>query len=111
MSAVDGDGNELGGLRLPHVAVPLGTSTGVNVYKDMPGELCDREGIYVPFARTRAERERTGDPRRSLEERYAGREDYVAKVTAAADALVAARRLLAEDRDRYVEAARGAPGF
>ncbi len=111
VAAVDADGNEVAGIRLPHIAVPLGTSTGINVYKDLPGELCDRDGIYLPFARTRADRDRTGDPRPSLEERYAGRDDYVAKVTAAADALVAARLLLAEDRDRYVAAAREAPGF
>ena len=111
VAAVDADGNELAGLRLPHVAVPLGTYTGVNVYKDLPGELCDRDGIYLPFARTRADRERAGDPRPSLEERYKGRDDYVAKVTAAADALVKDRLLLAEDRDRFVAAAQEAPGF
>jgi hypothetical protein len=111
VAAVDADGNEVAGLRLPHIAVPLGTWTGVNVYKDLPGELCDRDGIYLPFARTQAEREQTGDPRPSLEERYHGRDDYVAKVTAAADALVAARLLLPEDRDRSVAAAKVAPGF
>jgi hypothetical protein len=111
VAAVDADGNELAGLRLPHVAVPLGTWTGVNVYRDLPGELCDRDGIFLPFARTRAEREKSGDPRPSLEERYAGREDYVARLTAAADALVAARLLLPEDRDRYIDAAKATPAF
>ena len=111
VAAADADGNELAGLRMPNIAVPLGTYTGVNVYRDRPGELCDRDGITLPFARTRADRDRTHDPRLSLEERYSSREDYVAKLTAAADALVAARRLLPEDRDRYVAAAREAPGF
>ena len=111
VSAVDGDGNEVAGLRLPHVAVPLGTYTGVNVYRDMPGELCDRDGMYVPFARTRAEREAAGDPRLSLQERYSGRADYVARVSAVVDRLVGARLLLAEDGAAYVAAARVAPGF
>lgn len=109
--AVDADGNETAGLRLPHLAVPLGTYTGVNTYRDIPGTLCDRDGIYLPFAATRAERERTGDPRPSLQERYRGRDDYVARLTAAADTLVAARRLLPEDRDRMIATARQAPGF
>ncbi len=105
VSAVDADGNEVAGLRLPHLAAPLGTYTGTNVYKDMPSELCDRDGIFIPFARTRADRERTGDPRLSLEERYGTRDAYAAKVKVAADALVAARLLLTEDAARYVTAA------
>ena len=111
VAAVDADGNEVAGLRLPPLAVPLGTYSGVNVYRALPGELCDRDGTYIPFAATRAERDRTGDPRPSLAERYGSRDDYVAKVAAAADALVGARLLLPEDRDRYLAAARSAPGF
>ena len=111
VSALDTDGNEVAGLRLPHLAVPLGTYTGTNVYRDMPAELCDRDGTYIPFARTRADRERTGDPRASLEERYGTRAAYVARVRAAADALVAGRLLLAEDADRYVAAAERVEGF
>ncbi len=109
--ALDADGNERAGLRLPHLAVPLGTYTGTNVYRDMPTELCDRDGMFVPFARTRAEREQTGDPRPSLEERYGSRAAYVDRVRAAAAALVAGRRLLAEDAERYVVAAGAAEGF
>jgi len=109
--AVDADGNEVAGLRLPHLAVPLGTYTGTNVYKDFPSELCDRDGTFIPFARTRADRESTGDPRPSLEERYGTRDVYVAKVKAAADALVAARLLLPEDAARSVEAAAASDRF
>lgn len=111
VSAVDADGNEVAGLRLPHLAVPLGTYTGTNVYKDFPSELCDRDGTFIPFARTRADRERSGDPRPSLEERYGTRDAYVAKVKAAADALVAARLILAEDAARYVAAAAASDRF
>jgi hypothetical protein len=109
--AVDADGNEVAGLHLPHLAAPLGTYTGANVYKDFPSELCDRDGTFIPFARTRAERGRTGDPRPSLEERYGTREAYVAKVKEVADALVAARLILAEDAARYVEAAAASNRF
>jgi len=109
--AIDADGNEVAGLRLPHLAAPLGTYTGTNVYKDVPTELCDRDGMFIPFARTRADRERSGDPRLSLEERYGSREAYVAKVKAAVDALVAARLILAEDAARYVAAAAASDRF
>lgn len=109
--AVDADGNEVAGLRLPHLAVPLGTYTGTNVYRDFPSELCDRDGSFVPFARIRAERERTGDPRLSLEERYGTREAYVARVKEAADALAAARLILPEDAARYVAAAAASDRF
>ena len=109
--AVDTDGNEVAGLRLPHLAVPLGTYTGTNVYKDFPSELCDRDGTFIPFARTRAERERTGDPRLSLEERYGTKEAYVAKVKEAADALAAARLILPEDAARYIAEAESGAAF
>jgi hypothetical protein len=105
--AVDTDGNEIAGIRLPPIAVPLGTYTGWNVYRAQPGELADRDGSLIPFARTRAEQEAARDPRPSLEERYGSREAYVAKVKAAAEALVAERLLLPADAAAYVEAAEG----
>jgi hypothetical protein len=111
ISKLDADGNEIAGLRLPDIAVPTATYTGTNVYKDMPAELCDRDGTYAPLARTEAERQAVHDPRPSLGERYGTHETYVAKLRAAADALVAARLLLAEDADRYVAAAQAASGF
>jgi hypothetical protein len=103
--AVDTDGNEVVGIRLPPIAVPLGTHTGWNVYRAQPGELADRDGSLIPFARTETEREAAGDPRPSLEERYGNREAYVTKVRAAAEALVAERLLLAADAAAYVAAA------
>ncbi len=105
VSAVDADGNEVAGIRLPPIAVPLGTYTGWNVYRAQPCELCDRDGSLIAFARTRQEREAAGDPRPSLEERYGSREAYVAKVKAAAEALVADRLLLPADAAVYVSAA------
>src|SRR6266481_5783867 len=103
--AVDADGNEVAGLRLPPIAVPLGTYTGWNVYRAQPGELADRDGSLIPFARTKTEREAAGDPRPSLAERYGSREVFVAKVEVAAAALVAERLLLPSDAAAYVAAA------
>jgi hypothetical protein len=109
--AVDADGNETDGIRLPPIAVPLATYTGWNVYRSEPTELCDRSGTYEPFARTRAEREASGDPRPSIMERYGSRAAYVAKVKATADALVSERLLLAADAARYVREAERSDRF
>jgi Alpha/beta hydrolase domain len=111
VAAVDADGNEVAGIRLPDVAVPLATYTGWNVYKAAPSELCDRDGSAIPFTKTKTEREASGDSRPSLEERYGSRAAYVAKVKAAADALVAERLLLPADAAAYVRAAETSTGF
>jgi hypothetical protein len=103
--AVDADGNEIAGIRLPPIAAPLGTYTGWNAYRAQPCELCDRDGSLIPFARDKRERETTGDPRSSLEERYGNRDAYVARVKVAAEALVADRLLLPADAAAYVTAA------
>jgi hypothetical protein len=109
--AVDADGNETDGIRLPPIAVPLATYAGWNVYRNEPTELCDRSGTYEPFARTRAERDATGDPRLSIIERYSTHATYVAKVKAAADALVAERLLLPADAARYIREAERSDRF
>ena len=111
VAVVDGDGNETSGIRLPPIAVPLATYTGWNLYARVPSELCDRDGSYIPFAKTKAERAAANDPRPSLEERYGSRADYVAKVRAAADALVAERLLLPADAAAYVRAAEASDRF
>ena len=54
-------------------------------------------GSFLPFPRTRIEREKTGDPRKSIAERYASRDDYLGKVVAAAEPLVRQRLLLERD--------------
>ena len=111
VAAVDADGNETSGIRLPPIAVPLATYTGWNLYARLPSELCDRDGSYIPFAKTKAEREAASDPRPSIEERYGSRADYVAKVRAAADALVRDRLLLPADAAAYVRAAEASDRF
>jgi hypothetical protein len=107
---VDADGNEIAGIRLPDVAVPLGTRTGWNVRGAgfARGALMV-VGSYLPFAATAKERRATGDPRPSLEERYPSREHYVKAVVRAAAELQKERLLLAEDVERYVAAAAIAP--
>jgi hypothetical protein len=108
---VDADGNEVTGIRLPPIAVPLGTYTGWNVYQAQPCELCDRDGSLIPFARTRTERDAAGDPRLSLEERYGSGENYIARIEAAAAGLVADRLLLRADAAAYINAARECDRF
>lgn len=111
VSAVDADGNETSGIRLPPVGVPLATYAGWNVYRELPDELGDRDGSYVPFAVTKTDRQRGGDTRLSLEERYSSLDDYVAKVGAYCDRLVAERLLLPADAKAYVDAARACKDF
>jgi Alpha/beta hydrolase domain len=107
VSQVDGDGNEIAGIRLPAIAVPLATHTGWNLYKAPypEGELCDREGSYVPFARNKAERLANGDPRPSLEERYGNHETYVRRVKEVVRELQDARLLLPDDAACFVDEA------
>ena len=103
---VDADGNEVAGIRLPDVAVPLGTRTGWNIRSAgfAEGALM-AVGFYIPFAATAKERRETGDPRLSLEERYPSHEHYVSAVARAATELQNERLLLAEDVERYLATA------
>jgi hypothetical protein len=101
---VNRDGNSLGGLPTVTHAAPLGTYMGWNLRAENFGEddLCDNTGSFIPFAKTRAERLKAGDPRLSLEERYKCHDGYVAAVAGAAKKLVAQRLLLPEDADRSI---------
>lgn len=107
--APDEDGNDLGGIRLPAVAVPLGTYAGWNMRTEAmgnPGYPARWAGSFFAFAATRAEREASGDPRPSIEERYATQQEYADRVAAAAEELVAAGYLLREDAVAIEERAR-----
>ena len=86
--------------------IPAGTSTAPS-----PANCPTATARLIPFARTKAEREAAGDPRPSLDERYGGRDAYVARVEAAAEALVADRLLLPADAALYVKAARECDRF
>jgi hypothetical protein len=103
---VDRDGNETSGLRMPEIQVPLATYTGWNLRAPdigAPEEIYSMVGSFLPFARTKAERELRHDPRPSVEERYAGRVQYLAKIEAAARSLVSGGYLLEGDVAEIVE--------
>ncbi len=107
----DSDGNDIAGVRLPEVAVPLATYTGWNL-RAMPlggDDGCDSFGQQIDFARTKMERIATADPRPSLEERYPSHADYVNRVVAAANVLARDRLLLDEDVEGYVKRAQNTP--
>ncbi|HTO10645.1 MAG TPA: alpha/beta hydrolase domain-containing protein [Candidatus Binatia bacterium] len=100
VSAVDDDGNEVAGIAVPEIRVPLAAYTGWSLrHPDIGGaeQLLYFAGATLPFAKTAAERVASGDPRPSIAERYASRADYLERVRKAALELVAARYLPEED--------------
>ena len=108
VSAVDADGNEVAGIRPVELAAPIATFTGWNPRhpdQGAPEDIMAMMGSTLPFSRTADERARRGDPRPSIAERYRSRDDYLAHVRGAAEALVKARHMLAEDVDAVVERA------
>lgn len=97
---VDEDGLDIAGIRMPELAVPLATYTGWNLRAaeiGAPKMLATQAGSFIPFARTKAERMKSGDPRLSIEERYTGKDDYLKKFEAAAKSLADQRYLLPGD--------------
>jgi hypothetical protein len=108
VASVDDDGNEIAGVRLPEVAVPVATYTGWNSPDTGPlGEHALKEfaGSSLPFARNAVERQATNDPRPSLEERYTSRSEYERLARLVTTELVAERLLLADDEELAVTAA------
>ena len=105
---VDRDGNDVAGIRLPTVQVPIGTYTGWNL---QPRRLAEDElsgllGSFIAFAKARAERSKLRDPRLSLKERYKSHSDYVQKISHAARILVDQRYLLPDDAQRMIDEAK-----
>ncbi|MGH7353112.1 MAG: alpha/beta hydrolase domain-containing protein [Candidatus Rokuibacteriota bacterium] len=100
VSAVDDDGNEVAGITVPELRVPIATHTGWNLrHPDIGGaeQLLYFAGSTLPFVTTRAAGRASGDPRPSIEERYPSRDEYLERVRRAALDLVAEHYLLAED--------------
>ena len=96
----DSDGNDIAGVRLPDVTVPLATYTGWALRSGVwANDGCEAEGQYIPFARTEAERVAAGDPRPSVEARYPSFGEYKSSVMRAIDGLVKDRLMLCEDAD------------
>jgi hypothetical protein len=103
----DQDGQDIAGIRPLEIRAPIGTNTGWNIRAAgfRAPELCSLLGSFIPFAHTKADRLASGDPRKSLEERYHTHEGFVAAVTRAAKRLVHERFLIEQDAQRYIDAA------
>ena len=111
--AVDQDGNEVCGIRLPFLTVPLATYTGWNLrHADIggAGQILATggatggtlTGATLPFPPTRDARETSGDPRLSIAERYASQAAYVEEVKKAAERLIQERYMLVEDLEELL---------
>jgi hypothetical protein len=106
--AIDRDGNEVSGIRLPELTVPLATYTGWNLRHPQMGAadtLMSLMGATIPFLKTPEERVRRGDPRRSIAERYASRASYLHQVRQEAQRLIDEGHLLAEDLELVIRQA------
>ena len=105
VAAIDEDGNEVPGVRLPDVAVPVATYAGWNPRHPETGgegQILPMLGSTAPFPATPSERESTGDPRASIAERYRDRADYEARARAVVAGLVARGYVLADDLELVV---------
>lgn len=102
---VDADGNEVAGIRMPELAVPIATYTGWNLFNEKSGPtnvVSSMQGSFIPLPRSKADRDASGDPRRSIDERYRSRDQYLAEITKAANDLVTKGYLLKNDVPRIV---------
>jgi hypothetical protein len=112
----DIDGNDIAGVRTPDIVVPVATYTGYALRASPATETggakivdgCDASGQRIPFAKLKTDRSASGDPRLSLQERYADHATYVSLVTAAAKKLEADGFLLDADAQAYITAANAA---
>jgi len=94
----DSDGNDIAGVRLADVTVPLATYTGWALRRGaQANDGCEANGQFIPFAKTEAERAAKGDPRPSVAARYPTFADYHGKIRAALNDMVEDRLLLCED--------------
>jgi hypothetical protein len=94
----DADGNEIAGVRLPDLRVPLATYTGWALRAGVwANDGCEAAGQFIPFPVDEAARQMSGDPRPSVAVRYPTFADYHKKVRGALNDLVEERLLLCED--------------
>ncbi len=104
---VDADGNDIAGIRVPDISVPVATNTGWNFRAESIGsstsEVYNNMGSYIPFAATKTERDARKDTRLSIAERYRDRDDYISKLRSAAQELIKGRYLLPEDVENVVK--------
>ncbi len=105
---LDVDNNEIGMLKVPAVAVPTGTYTGWNLRTasiGAKGALLRLTGGYIPFPKTNKEKQKTGDPRKAIEERYPNFDFYYAAYKRATENLVKQGYLLEEEVKAILELA------
>ena len=105
VSAVDSEGNEIGGIPMPDVTVPIATHTGFNPRRSDSGgagQILEYLGSSIPFPFAVSSRK---DPRKAVCERYLGREAYLNSLTEAARKLVSQKYLLEEDIETCVDIA------
>lgn len=108
VSAIDDDCNEISGIRLPDLEVPLGTHTGWALrHADIGGEghFLPLQGSIIPFPRTNSEKDQNNDPRNSIESRYISKEIYLKKIRVSAENLVKKRYILDEDIEGIIKGA------
>uniref|UniRef100_A6W0M1 Alpha/beta hydrolase domain-containing protein n=1 Tax=Marinomonas sp. (strain MWYL1) TaxID=400668 RepID=A6W0M1_MARMS len=103
---LDADGIELGGVKMPRVAAPLGTYWGWNLRDEQyaKGDLCGLLGSFIPFASSKGAIE--GDSRLSIVERYGNEQGYVNEVESQAKALIADGFMLPSDMDIVIKRAK-----
>ena len=102
--AVDADGNDVAGVRVPMVEAPLGTYVGWNLRAREfgYGAMHQFTGSYIPFSDTDSEAAMTGDPRACVLARYGNAGDYVDAIETAARRLVGEGLMVEEDVERAV---------
>jgi hypothetical protein len=94
VSDIDDNGNEIGGIRLPGIEVPIGTHTGFNPRHPETGgagQLLEYIGSMEPFSISR------------IKDDYATRNDYLEATARIAAVLVTERYLLEEDVELSVK--------
>lgn len=117
---IDENGNEVSPVRMPDLDHPVATYTPWNPRHPETGhpeQIIAMNGSTFFFSRTEAERAELKDPRPSIEERYASRDDYLQKIRAAAQDLARRGYIVDEDVEtsladaekRYDEAIRVGP--
>ncbi len=106
---VDVDGNDLGGVMLPEMTVPLATYTGWNLRAAAIGAPTERTaflGSFVPLRRTAAEAAAARDPRKSVDDRYKSVTEYQAQFQMSLNDLVREKYLLAEDVGQLLDSSK-----
>ncbi|MDP9090330.1 MAG: alpha/beta hydrolase domain-containing protein [Pseudomonadota bacterium] len=116
MPITDSDGNDIPGVRMPDVTVPLATYTGWALRAGpQANDGCENTGQFIPFAQTESARAAAGDPRPSVAQRYPTFDTYDGHVIKAMDTLIQQRLELCEDgpaelqRLRLLGVAQGVP--